>query len=69
MTRKGNLRQSDRDAIARYIEKTYKQFAVKLRKDEDADIISALDDAHDHGISSREIIRSWYEAANEKQSI
>lgn len=63
MTRKGNLRQSDRDAIARYIEKTYRQFAVKLRKEEDADIISALDDAHERGISSRELLRAWYESS------
>ena len=41
MTRKGNLRQSDKDAIKRYHEKTYKKYNIVFRKDEDVDIIAA----------------------------
>lgn len=64
MTRKGNLRQSDRDAIARYTEKTYKTFGVKLRKEEDAEIIKSLEDAHEKGITSREWIRTMFYGDN-----
>ena len=61
MTRKGNLRQSDRDAIARYTEKTYKVISVKLRKDLDMDIIEDLEQAQRDGISYRAFIRSLYD--------
>lgn len=62
-------RQSDIEATRRYDAKTYKKMNIAFRVDDDADIISALDNAHDLGVSSRELIRSWYETANEKQSI
>lgn len=51
MTRKGNLRQSDRDAIARYDAKTYKIMTIKLRKDTDAEIIGSLELARRQGMS------------------
>lgn len=63
MTRKGNLRQSDIDAINRYHEKTYKRFSIVFRIDDDAEIIAALDSAHEHGIASRAVIKAWYEDA------
>lgn len=66
MTRKGNLRQSDIDAINRYHEKTYKRFTIVFRIEDDAEIIKALNDAHEHGIASREVIKAWYEDANKK---
>lgn len=63
MTRKGNLRQSDIDAINRYHERTYKNFSIVFRINDDADIIEALNDAHKHNIAGRELIRSWFEDA------
>ena len=63
----GKRYQSTIDAARRYDERTYKQIAVKLRIDDDADIITDFQDAHDHGISSREWIRALYEAHNTKR--
>lgn len=63
MTRKGNLRQSDIDAINRYHEKTYKRYTIVFRIDDDKEIIKAIEEAHKHGIPTRELIGSWYEAS------
>lgn len=47
-------------ANAKYDAKTYKLISVKLRLEEDADIIADFLDAHEQGISSREWLRSMY---------
>lgn len=67
MTRKGNLRDSDRAAIKRYQEKTYKRFIIAFRLEEDEDIIMAFDMAHEHGITGRELVRDWFEAWQHKE--
>lgn len=59
--------QAKLDANARYDAKTYKLISIKLRLEDDADIIADFQDAHDHGISSREWIRALYEAYNTKR--
>ena len=69
MKHKSSMLQCKRDATARYQEKTYKRYAIVFRKDDDADIIQEIDDAHLHGITSRELIRSWYEGSNRKSTI
>lgn len=50
-------------ANERYNEKVYKQIAVRFKKDEDSDLLTAFDDAHKNGISKRKLIRAWYEAS------
>lgn len=63
MTRKGNLRQSDIDAINRYHKKTYKQYTIVFRIDDDKEIIDAIENAHAHGIAAREVIKAWFNAS------
>jgi hypothetical protein len=43
-----------------YDEKTYKKLGIALRLDEDAEIISALEEASQHGIKRRETISDWF---------
>lgn len=63
MTRKGNLRQSDKDAIKRYHEKNYKRYSMVFRYDTDADIIEALDEALAERKACRVLIREWFDEA------
>lgn len=67
MTRKGNLRDSDKAAIERYHRKTYKRFIIAFRRIEDADIIDAFEFAHENGMAGRELTREWFEAWKREQ--
>ena len=49
------------EANARYHEKTYRQIAVKLRKEDDADILKSIDEAKAKGISLREWVKELFE--------
>ena len=54
-------------ASRRYDARTYKRFSILFRLDEDADIIAALDIAHEHGIAGRELIGEWFESWKREQ--
>ncbi len=49
------------EANARYDAKTYKLIGIKLRVEDDAEIIKAWQEAQQKGISSREWLKSLYE--------
>lgn len=53
--------QSELDAIDRYNERTYHLIAIKLRKEDDEDIIKDFLDAKERGIKSRDWLRTMYE--------
>lgn len=59
---KDNHSIAQREAVARYHAKTYKNIAIKLRYDEDADIIEALAEAQKKGISYREWLRDLFDS-------
>lgn len=48
-------------AIARYDEKTYKDVNIKLRLEEDADILGDIQEAKKAGLTLREWLRGLYE--------
>lgn len=55
-----NYKESTRRAIAKYDAKTYKKITLRLRYDEDADIINSLEEATNNGMKAREWLRSLY---------
>ena len=55
-----NHKESTRRAIAKYDAKTYKKITLRLRYDEDADIINSLEEATNNGMKAREWLRSLY---------
>lgn len=63
---KNNHTEAQRAAAARYDAKTYKLYAFKLRKEEDAEVIKAIADAAEKGISKREWLHDLYEQAKSK---
>ena len=50
-----------REANARYDAKTYKNILLKLRREDDEDIIKSWEEAHDDGITSREWLRELFD--------
>ena len=54
-------------ANERYLKKTYKQIPIRLKKDEDKDILDSIQEARARGISMRQWLRDLYET--KKQSI
>lgn len=48
-------------ANARYDEKTYREFNIKLRVEDDADIIASLEEAKKQKIPYREWLRKFFE--------
>lgn len=56
--------EAQRDAVARYQAKTYRNTLLKLRVEEDADIIASMDAAKEKGITHREWLRELFEQAN-----
>lgn len=57
----GTWTEAQARASAAYEAKTNKQFQIKLRLDEDADIIADLEESMQHGIKKREWLREMYE--------
>ena len=55
--------ESKRAANDRYDSKTYVQFNVRLRIEDDADIIESITAAHGSGINNREWLRELYEGS------
>lgn len=53
--------QARAEANARYDAKTYKRYLLKLRVEDDADIIKAIQDAQAEGKSKREWLREIFE--------
>ena len=53
--------QSRAEANARYDAKTYKVMTFKLRVEDDADIIAAIQEAQADGINKREWLRELFE--------
>ena len=49
------------EANARYHDKTYHQVAIKLRKEDDADILQDIEEAKAKGITLREWVRELYD--------
>lgn len=49
------------EANARYDAKTYKRINLRLRLEDDADIIKSMDEAKEHGISNREWLRELFD--------
>lgn len=55
--------ESKRAANDRYDSKTYVQFNVRLRIEDDADIIKSISEAHGAGINNREWLRELHEGS------
>jgi len=53
--------EAKREANARYDEKTYMQFNVRLRKEDDADIIKSIKAAQSKGQNNREWLRELFD--------
>lgn len=53
--------EAKREANARYDEKTYTQFNVRLRKEDDKDILESIEAAHARGINNREWLRELFD--------
>ena len=53
--------ESKRAANDRYDSKTYVQFNVRLRIEDDADIIKSISEAHGAGINNREWLRELFD--------
>lgn len=53
--------ESKRAANDRYDSKTYVQFNVRLRIEDDADIIESISEAHGAGINNREWLRELFD--------
>lgn len=53
--------QAQAEATARYTEKTYLMVNIKLRKEDDADIIEYIRKAQEEGLTSREWLRELFE--------
>lgn len=49
------------EANARYDAKTYKKLTIKVRIEEDADIIASFEESKQHGYTSREWLREMFE--------
>lgn len=52
---------SKRAAIDRYDAKTYRKIMLKLRIEDDADIIKDMDEAFDRGVNRREWLKGVFE--------
>ena len=55
------ITEAHRKANAKYDAKTYKRYLLKLRIEDDADIIADLDKAIEQGIPKRVWLRKLYE--------
>ena len=55
--------ESKRAANDRYDSKTYVQFNVRLRIEDDADIIKSISAAHGAGLNNREWLRETFEGS------
>lgn len=53
--------QAKAETNARYDAKTYKTFLFKLRLEDDADIIKAIQEAQEQGTNKREWLRELFE--------
>lgn len=51
-------------AIAKYDEKTYKKMLFRLRVEEDAEIIKAIQEAQEQGINKREWLHELFYNGN-----
>lgn len=49
------------EANARYDEKTYKQINIRFRKEDDAEIISSIEEAQARGLNLREWVKELFE--------
>lgn len=64
--KKRKRRQSDIEATKRYDAKTYHLIGVKLRKEDDAEIIESFEAAHAAGKTSREWLREVFYGPSNK---
>ena len=53
--------KAKQEANARYDAKTYKVFTFKLRIEDDADIIKAIQEAQENGMNKREWLRELFD--------
>ena len=53
-------------ANARYLDKTYRQIPIRFKKEDDKDILDALEKAKVDGISYRQWVRQLYDAYYKK---
>ena len=61
MSKYKGLTPAQSAANARYDAKTYKMYHFKLRVEDDADIIEAIQHAQESGMNKREWLREIYE--------
>lgn len=52
---------AQRAATERYDKKTYKRYLFKLRLEDDADIIKAIQEAQENGMNKREWLRELFD--------
>ena len=60
----GKTTEARRRANDKYDGKTYKKINIALRKEDDGDIIQAIEEAKAKGINNREWLRSLFDKAN-----
>lgn len=60
----GRTTEARRRANDKYDGKTYKKINIALRKEDDGDIIQAIEEAKANGINNREWLRSLFDKAN-----
>lgn len=60
----GKTTEARRRANDKYDGKTYKKINIALRKEDDGDIIQAIEEAKANGINKREWLRSLFDKAN-----
>ena len=61
MSKYKGLTRAQYVANVRYVGKTYKKVMFYLRVDDDSDILDALDEAKQHGITKRKWLRDLFE--------
>ena len=59
----GKYTEAQARAEAAYTAKTYKTVLFKFRLDEDADIISDLEESQEHGIKKMDWFRGFYDGS------
>lgn len=60
----GKTTEARRRANDKYDGKTYKKINIALRKEDDGDIIQAIEEAKANGINNREWLRFLFDKAN-----
>ncbi len=61
--------QPSYEVVKRSMDKIYRQFSVKLRREEDAELIDYLDRRNTEGVPITAVLRELYTSAKERGEI